>query len=80
MTVFPLAAATTATIRYASAMNTTTTEVLAIVMILMAISSLLLVFGRMTFHMYQCLRGKDQWRDPLFRMEKYSARPTFIHR
>mmetsp|Transcript_497 Transcript_497/g.778 ORF Transcript_497/g.778 Transcript_497/m.778 type:complete len:98 (+) Transcript_497:2-295(+) len=72
--VFPLAAATTATIRYASALNTVATEVLAVIMIVMAISSLLLVFGRVTFHVYKCIRRKAQWKDPLFRREKYSTR------
>lgn len=72
--VFPLAASTTATIRYASALQTKSTEVLAITMIVMAILSLLLVLGRETFHMYRCFKREDQWKDPLFHMEKYSTK------
>lgn len=72
--VFPLAAATTATIRYASALGTISTEILAIIMIAISMLSLFLVLGRMTFHMYQCFKGRAQWGDPLFRMEKYHTR------
>ena len=72
--MFPLAASTTATIRYASALQTKSTEVLAITMIVMAILSLLLVLGRETFHMYRCFKREDQWKDPLFHMEKYSTK------
>jgi len=71
--VFPLAAATTATVRYATALNTTSTEMLAVIMIVVAVISLLLVLGRMTFHMYQCLKGQGQWRDSLFHVEKYNT-------
>mmetsp|Transcript_25611 Transcript_25611/g.55095 ORF Transcript_25611/g.55095 Transcript_25611/m.55095 type:complete len:178 (-) Transcript_25611:106-639(-) len=72
--VFPWAAATTATIRYASALESNATEALAVAMIVMAVFSLLLVLGRGAFHMYQCHKGEDQWRDPLFHTEKYSTR------
>lgn len=72
--VFPWAAATTATIKYASAMQTTSTEVLAIGMISLAAATLFLVFGRMAFHIYKCFRGEGQWQDPLFHSDKYSTR------
>lgn len=65
--VFPLASATTATIRYALALQTDAAEVLAVIMTLISTAALVVVFGRMTFHiMYQCLVGKQEWKDPLF--------------
>ena len=64
--VFPLASATTATIRYAASIQTDAAEVLAVIMTLFSTAALVVVFGRMTFHMYQCLVGKQEWKDPLF--------------
>ena len=72
--VFPWSAATTATIRYASALQTMSTEVIALVMIALAILALFLVFVRMIYHMYKCYKGDAQWRDPLFDYDKYSTR------
>ena len=72
--VFPLASATTATIKYASVLDTRTTEVLALIMVVTACGSLFLVFCRMIFHIYRCLRGQEEWGDPLFDQEKYATR------
>ncbi|KAL7550894.1 hypothetical protein ACHAWF_014090 [Thalassiosira exigua] len=69
--VFPISAAATATIRYASALNSKSTEVLALIMIIMAIVSFLLVLVRMTFHIYRCVRKQGQYGDPLFQKDKY---------
>ena len=72
--MFPLAAATTATARYASALNTAATEVLAMIMVAFAIVSIFLVSGRMSYHMHRCFRGLEYWNDPLFDLEKYDTR------
>ena len=72
--VFPLSAMATATIRYASVLQSRSTEVLATIMIGVAFVAYLLVVVRAIFHMYQCFRGNSQWKDPLFDMEKYRPR------
>lgn len=69
--VFPLAAATTSTVRYAGALETNVTEVLAMMMIVVATITLLGVFGRMIYHIYECIVGQYQWRDPLFHQEYF---------
>ena len=69
--VFPLAAAATATIRYADALESNATVGLAAVMIVLAISALLIVLLRMTLHIYLVTTGDQQWRDPVFKIEMY---------
>lgn len=69
--VFPVVSATTATIRYATALETSATQALAVIMTLFSISTLLMVCGRMFYHMFKCICGKQQWEDPLFDRQKY---------
>mmetsp|Transcript_5999 Transcript_5999/g.12659 ORF Transcript_5999/g.12659 Transcript_5999/m.12659 type:complete len:213 (-) Transcript_5999:133-771(-) len=69
--VFPLAAAATATIRYAGALNSDATVGLAAVVIVLAIAALLIVLFRMALHIYLVFKGDQQWRDPLFKIEMY---------
>lgn len=69
--MFPLAAAATATIRYADALESNATVGLAAVMIVLAISALLIVLLRMTLHIYLVTTGDQQWRDPVFKIEMY---------
>lgn len=69
--VFPLASASSATVRYAEAMNTSSTETLAIIMIIVAISSLLIVTLKMCFHIVRSCQKKEQWRDPMFQFGEY---------
>ena len=64
--VFPLASAATATIRYANVMNTKSTEVLSIIMICIAISSVLIVVVKMSYHIIRTMQRFEQWRDPEF--------------
>ena len=72
--VFPLAAATNATIQYWASLQTDVTWILTAIMISISIAAMILVFGRMLYHMYQCINKIDCWRDPLFDQEKYRRR------
>ena len=69
--VFPLASASSACIRYAGVMQTKSTETLAIIMICIALAAVFTVIGKMSYHMIQCLRNVEQWRDPLFEFGRY---------
>jgi hypothetical protein len=52
-------------------MQTKSTETLAILMICIALASAFIVIGKMCYHMIQCLRKVEQWRDPLFEFGRY---------
>eukprot|EP00581_Thalassiosira_minuscula_P027969 CAMPEP_0183758940 /NCGR_PEP_ID=MMETSP0739-20130205/6761_1 /TAXON_ID=385413 /ORGANISM="Thalassiosira miniscula, Strain CCMP1093" /LENGTH=253 /DNA_ID=CAMNT_0025996629 /DNA_START=118 /DNA_END=880 /DNA_ORIENTATION=+ len=66
--VFPLAAATTATIRYAAALQTEATVGLALIMIVIAVLSLLMVLGRMSFPSTDASKEKLSIRIPCFEL------------
>jgi len=66
-----LAAAATATIRYADALQSDATVGLAAVMIVLAIAALLIVLLRMLVHIYLVFKGDQQWRDPVFKLWMY---------
>lgn len=73
--VFPLAVATTtATVRYASVLNTAATEVLAMVMVAFAIMAIFLVSRHFLLLSGASLEGLDYWNDPLFVLETYATR------
>lgn len=71
--MFPMAAAAAATVRYAAALETRATRALATAVTVLAIFALVVAFARNSFHVCQCLVGKQQYDDPAFRCEMYRA-------
>jgi len=72
--VGPIAAATSATIEYARSMDTTATTVLELIMVVIATGALLMVTFRFLVHSYFTARNKEEWNDPLFKLEHYNTR------
>lgn len=65
--VFPISAMATAGVKNAAYEDTVATQVLAWVLIGVAMSALLLVFGRMSLHQFQVMMGQEgyTWDDPI---------------
>lgn len=63
--VFPLSSLASTLVKYAKAERTKASEILAVFFVCLAVLALAVVFLRMTYHQYLCLRGKTQWGDPL---------------
>jgi tellurite resistance protein len=63
--VFPLAALSSACLKYAIVSETMTTDILATLAMALATIALCTVFLRMTYHILLCLQNKARWGDPL---------------
>lgn len=71
--VFPLAALATAMVRYASAMGTRVSRVLAQVGVVLSTIAVVIVYFRMYLHAFMVLRGKAVWGDPLLSSNSKSS-------
>jgi tellurite resistance protein len=67
--VFPLAALSSACLKYAVVSETMATEILAIMVMALATIALCTVFLRMSYHIWLCLQNKARWGDPLLGIE-----------
>lgn len=70
--VFPVTSAAASCIRYADTVESNAAIFLAVMVSVLAIFTLLAVLVRMSVHVYHvACTPHQQWRDPLFTMEKY---------
>ena len=63
--VFPVAAFATVSVLYAQSEDTASAKALAWCLVGLATLTLVVVFGRMTYHHVGVLRGFERWGDPL---------------
>merc|ERR1711862_1047864 len=70
----PISATTSATVKYAPAMNTPATIGLEVIMATIAPAAILMVFMRSLTHAFLVSSGSEQWLDPIFEMEHYNSR------
>jgi len=73
--VFPLAAAATAFIRYASKVQTMASKIIASIYIAIASLAIIIVTCRMLYHTVQCMLCKAQWGDPLLNISPCITTP-----
>ena len=71
--VFPVSALATACVHMATVDDTVANEVLALILVVLALFAVIVVFARFAFHWIQVLRGMAEWKDPLLHKEVMAA-------
>jgi len=77
--IFPPAALATATLRNSTMVGGTGADVFAMFFVSLATIALIVVVCRMCLHGIQCVRGNEDWSDPLFSMRMMAEMDSGTH-